>query len=445
VRVAVVGAGIAGLAAARDLAGDHDVHLFDAAPRAGGHACTVEVDDPGGRIAVDVGFIVYNRRNYPLFSRLLDELAAPTAESSMGFSVSCPRSGFEYSGERLRGLLARPANLLDPRLWGVVRGQLRFAAAGAAELAAGRDRSVADFAAAARLPDDFLRWYLQPMAGAIWSLPPGEVPAMSARSLLAFFAQHGLLDLRDRPQWRTVSGGSRGYVERLVAALPATLHLGTPVEQVRRLRGRGVELRAGGATAVFDHVVLALHSDQALRLLAEPLPREEAALRAIRYRDNEVVLHHDTRLLPRRRAAWTSWNVRADAGAGIGVTYWMNALQPLAAAGARRNWCVTLNRGDLVDPTTVAYRTRFAHPQLDAAAVAAQSEWGAISGLGGIHYAGAWWRHGFHEDGMWSGLRAAARLRASATGAWERREPGGGALAAARVPEVLAAEERGAA
>ena len=332
----------------------------------------------------------------------------------MGFSVSCPETGFEYSGERLSGLLARPANAADPRLWAVVRGQLRFARAGGDELASGRERPLADFAAAAGLPPAFLRWYLQPMAGAIWSMPPADVPAMSARTLLAFFQQHGLLDLADRPRWRTVVGGSRRYVDRLVATLPAHLHLGTPVARVRRVAG-GVELFAGGATTRFDHVVLALHSDQALGLLADPLPGEAAALAAIRYRDNDVLLHSDTALLPRRRAAGASWNVRADGGAGIGVTYWMNALQPLA--GATRTWCVTLNRTAAIDPAKIVHRARFAHPQLDAGAVAAQEGWEAVSGVGGVHYAGAWWRHGFHEDGMWSGVRAAAAVRAQARGA----------------------------
>ena len=413
-RVAVVGAGISGLAAAQALAGRAEVHLFEAAPRAGGHAHTVEVEEAGRRFPVDMGFIVYNRRNYPGFSGLLDELGVESAASSMGFSVHDPASGFEYCGGGLGGLLARRGNVVDPRLWQIAAGAWRLWRAGTAELAAGRTRTLGAFAGACRLPPAFVNLYLLPMVGAIWSMPRERALDFPAATVLAFFRQHGLLDLLHLPAWRTIRGGSRRYVEALLGQLArrgAAIHLATPAERVRRL-GEGVELRlAGGAAARFDQVVLALHSDQALALLADPTPDEAAVLGAIRYRSSELLLHDDRRLLPRRRRAWASWNVRLDEAAGIGVTYLMTRLQPLPTATP---WCVTLNRSHLVDPARVRHRASFSNPQFDAAAIAAQERWSAVSGRRGTHYCGAYWRHGFHEDGLWSGRRAAAAVLLSA-------------------------------
>lgn len=410
-RVAVVGSGIAGLMAARSLDRQADVHLFEAAPRPGGHAWTVEVEDGGARHAIDIGFIVYNRRNYPRFSALLDDLDVPTAPTSMSVSVTIPTTGFEYGAETVSGLLARRANLVDPRFWGIVAGQWRFARAGARALADGTSESVGELCRRLRLPRAFVDLYLLPMAGAIWSAPAAAMNDLPAATLLAFFRQHGLLNLLDRPPWRTVVGGSARYVDALLSRLRGTLHAGTPVRGVHREPG-GVRLATESGDARFDRVVLATHSDQALRLLAEPSAAEREILGAIRYRPNDVVLHRDRSLMPRRRGAWAAWNVRLDGGdaAGVGVTYWMNRLQPLATPS---DWCVTLNRTERIDPETIAFRTRLDHPRLDAAAVAAQARWQEIDGAGGVHYAGAYWRWGFHEDGAWSGARAAgAALRA---------------------------------
>jgi len=415
-RVAVVGAGISGLMAARELAREHEVWLFERAPQAGGHAHTVEVEEEGvGRFAVDLGFLVYNRRNYPTFSGLLDELAVETAPASMGFAVEEPASGFLLSGDRPAALVARRANLVDPRFWRVVLGQRRFAAAGARELERPSGKSLGDFAAAARLPRDFVRLYLLPMSGAIWSMPPERCLDFPAAALLAFFRNHGLLTLADRPAWRTVVGGSRRYVDALVAALAATgrvrLRCGARVEQVVRPAGGGVELLGAGERIGFDRAVLAPHADQALALLRDPSAAEREVLGAIRYRENDVVLHDDRRLLPRLERAWASWNVRLDdPRAPIGVTYLLNKLQPLPA---KRPWCVTLNRTEAIDPERIRRRVAFAHPQFDAAALAAQRRWSEISGPRDTFYAGAYWRHGFHEDGAWSGLRAAAAVMAS--------------------------------
>jgi len=406
VKIAIVGAGIAGLAAARSLSGRHELHVFDAAPRAGGHALTVEVDEAGRRFPLDMGFIVYNRRNYPGFCALLDELGVETAESSMSFSASDPATGFEYGGETLPSLLARRRNLVDPRFWGIVAGAWRFYKEGTRELEAGRRRTLEDFARASRLPRSFVDLYLRPMAGAIWSMPRERVLDFPAATLLTFFRHHGLLDLLDRPAWRTVRGGSRTYVETLAARLDATFHLGTPVRSIRRL-DPGVELTVDGAAVRFDQVILALHSDQALAALADPAPAEREVLGAIRYRASDVALHDDASLLPRRRRAWASWNVRLDEAESLGVTYLMNLLQPLPTATP---WCVTLNRTAAIDPARLRRREEMAHPQFDEAAVAAQERWEEISGRRGTHYCGAYWRYGFHEDGLWSGRRAAESI-----------------------------------
>jgi predicted NAD/FAD-binding protein len=411
-RIAVVGGGIAGLVAARELAGSgHAVTLFEREPRAGGHARTVEVDEDGRRFPVDLGFLVYNERNYPRFTRLLGELGVATAPSSMGFAVEDPASGFLLSGDRPAALFARRRNLVDPRFWRVAAGQLAFARAGRRELASGRLRPLAEFAAAARLPRDFVGLYLLPMAGAIWSMPPADVLDFPAAALVRFFDNHGLLTLTDRPAWRTVLGGSRRYVEALVSGSRFRLVCGARVAALRRPADGGVELVVDGERVGFERAVVATHADQALALLADPSPAEVEVLGAFRYRDNEVVLHDDESLLPPPRAR-ASWNVRlGDAGAGIGVTYLLNKLQPLPAA---RAWCVTLNRTGEIDPARIRHRVVFAHPQLDGAALRAQERWAEISGPRDTFYAGAAWRHGFHEDGAWSGARAAAAVHASA-------------------------------
>jgi predicted NAD/FAD-binding protein len=408
VRVAVVGAGIAGLAAARELAPHAEVHLFEAAPRAGGHAFTVEVEEAGRRFPIDLGFIVYNERNYPLFTRLLAELGVATAPSSMGFSVSDRASGIEYSGEGLATLFAAPTNALRPRFWSMLAGLRRFWRLGARALDGPEGRTLAELCDEAGLSEPFRRLFLRPMAGAIWSMPRREVDAFPARTLLRFFHQHGLLGYRGRPQWRTVAGGSRRYVEALLARLDARVHLGAPVERVERT-ATGVELRVAGERARFDEVVFACHSDTALALLADPSAAEREILGAIRYRSQEIVLHHDRTVLPRRERAWASWNVALDGADGgpIGVTYLMNRLQPLPTATP---WCVTLNRSEAIDPGKVRHRASLAHPQFDAAAIAAQERWAEISGRRHTHYAGAYWRHGFHEDGAWSGARATGPL-----------------------------------
>lgn len=413
--VAIVGGGIAGLTAARELAGQgrpgREVHLFESASSFGGHACTVDVEENGRTFPIDVGFIVYNERNYPLLTRLFAELGVDTTESSMGFSVSDTRSGIEYSGDRYAALFAAPGNALRTEFWSMLLGLRTFFRAGREALAEDRGETVAELADRVGLSEPFRRLFLRPMAGAIWSMPRRDIDTFPASTLLRFFDQHGLLAAGGRPQWRTVRGGSRTYVDALRRALarsPVVLHAASPVERVTRDSG-GVTLRTAGETLRFDEVVLACHSDTALALLGDADQREREILGAIRYAEQEVVLHCDPALLPRRRAAWASWNV-ATGGADdepIAITYWMNRLQPLPTATP---WCVTLNQTARIDPARIRTRLRFAHPQLDLAAIAAQARWHEIDGRRRTHFAGAYWRYGFHEDGAWSGVRAARAL-----------------------------------
>ncbi|MDX1650039.1 MAG: FAD-dependent oxidoreductase, partial [Myxococcota bacterium] len=375
-RIAVVGAGVSGLVCAHLLHGRHEVTVYEAQPRPGGHAHTVEIDEDGRRLAVDTGFIVYNERTYPLFTRLLARLGVATRETTMSFSVRCEASGIEYNGGSLAGLVARPANLLDPRFRRMLRQVPRFWRDARALLARPDEKvALGDFLAAGGYDEAFLALHLRPMLGAIWSTPEDRVETMPALALARFLENHGLLQVRDRPRWRVVEGGSARYVERLAAPLGDRLRAGLPVRRVLR-REDGVEVEdARGGRARFDHVVLATHAPTALRLLADPGEAERAVLGAFRTWSNEVVLHTDERLLPRRqraRAAGNAHRLGADAARGqegMAVTYWMNLLQGLEA---RRDYCVTLNRTDAIRPERILRVQRFAHPVFDGAALAAQ-------------------------------------------------------------------------
>ncbi|MCH9649293.1 MAG: FAD-dependent oxidoreductase [Deltaproteobacteria bacterium] len=412
-KLAIIGAGISGLFAARELSGRHEIEIFEAAPQAGGHAYTVEVEEEGRRFPIDMGFIVYNQRNYPYFSRMLSELRVPTTPSTMGFAVYSKLGGFQFSGEGLYGLLGHRRNLVSPRFWRLIRGILRFHRAGRQALedqdsATLSQPTLAEFCDREGISELTRKNFLAPMAGAIWSMPRRDAMNFPALSLLSFFEQHGLLSVTNQPPWRTVAGGSQSYVNALVRSLDARVHLNAAVVRVQRAPDH-VELFVNGETCYFDQVIIATHSDRALSILHQPSRSERDILRAIGYRDSEVVLHCDRRLLPSNPRVWASWNVALDKNPnqGIGVTYLMNKLQPLPSSTP---WCVTLNSGQEIDPNLIQHRVSFAHPQLDAAAIRAQQRWQEISGRQRTHYCGAYWRYGFHEDGAWSGRRAALNL-----------------------------------
>jgi predicted NAD/FAD-binding protein len=411
-RIAVVGSGIAGLVAARELdRAGHEVTIVEAADRLGGHSNTVEVETEDGAVPVDTGFIVFNDRNYPGFERLLDELDVGTQPAPMSFSVSDQRGDFEWSMTP-RGLFAKHSHLFDPRFHRMLADLVRFfrEARGlvGANGSAGSLRSFLDERAYSRY---FVERLIVPQAAAVWSADPAQMWSFPASFLAEFLDNHGALQLTGRPRWRSIRGGSQRYVEALRATFGGRVRLGRPVREVRRRPGF-VELAWRDGREAFDEVVLAVHSDQALALLAEPTGAEREVLGAIPYQRNEVVLHTDRSLLPRRRRAWASWNFHLmDAPAGrTTVTYDMTRLQSLHTD---RRFLVTLNRGEAVHPATVIRRMTYSHPVYTPSATAAQRRWAEISGVDGVHYCGAYWGWGFHEDGLASALRVSDSIAAA--------------------------------
>lgn len=402
-RIAVVGAGIAGLGTAWLLQRrGHAVTLFEAASQAGGHTATVDVSVEGHRFAVDTGFLVYNERTYPRFTALLRELGVATVASEMSFACRVDSAGVEWAGTNARTLFAQPSNVVRPAFWGMLADIVRFNRHATA-LATGDDGhwdpSLGDYLAAHRYSTAFRDWYLLPMAAAIWSSPRREILDFPVRTFAHFCHNHGLLALTDRPQWRTILGGARTYVERIVATLP-DVRLACPVMRVVRHREHAEVESAGGARERFDEVVLACHSDQARAMLADRSPTEDRLLGEIRYQPNRVVLHTDTALLPRRRRAWSAWNYLAsDQGdaAPVAVSYLINRLQPLPC---RAPVIVTLNPPFEPAPRHVLRTFEYHHPLLDGRAVSAQRSLGALQGLDRVWFAGAWLGYGFHEDGL---------------------------------------------
>ena len=408
-RIAVVGSGVAGLVAARELhdAG-HEVHLFEAGAEPGGHANTVTVVSDSGVHDVDTGFVVFNERNYPNLVRLFDELAVTSQPADMSFSVSDGPGGFEWASRPL-GLFARPANALDPRFHRMLADLLRFNRDARRLVGMNGDGpTMRGFLERRRYSSYFVERLIVPQVSAIWSADPGQLWSFPASFMAEFFARHGVLQVRDRPQWRTVTGGSRRYVDALLAPLRGRVHLGAPVRRIER-GGPFVTLRLEDASERFEEVVLAVHSDQALRLLADPSSAEREVLGAIPYQRNDTVLHTDERMLPRRRGARASWNYHlTDTPVGrTTITYDMTRLQSLAA---EERFLVTLNRSEQIDPDRIIARFDYSHPVYTREGIAAQQRWAAISGVGRTHYCGAYWRWGFHEDGAWSALRVAQRL-----------------------------------
>ncbi len=413
-RIAIIGSGIAGLTAAHLLHPVHDVHLFEADDRPGGHANTVSVTLDAKVVAADTGFLVYNERTYPRFSRLLAELGVATHESDMSFSLTDRSRGIEWRGSTLNTVFAQRRNALRPGFLAMLADVARFNRLARRLLAdpSAPSGTLADLLAQHRWSRGFLEWYLVPMGSAIWSANPTTFTDIPARTFAEFFSRHGLLSLGDQPQWRTVTGGSVRYVEALLAPLKrrGRVHLGTAVAKVRGEAGRA-EIVGEWGTAEFDHVVLAVHSDQALALLADPTPEERMALGSIGYHKNRATLHTDTRLMPTNRRAWASWNYLRQQGPTSlpTLTYHLNALQGL---DAERPILVTLNRDEEIDPALVLRRFEYAHPEIDRAAVAAQPRQLALVRQD-RSFCGAYWGYGFHEDGVNSAVSVCERLGVS--------------------------------
>jgi predicted NAD/FAD-binding protein len=411
-RIAIIGAGISGLVAAHELEPAHDITVFEANAYAGGHTNTIRVDTGGAAYDVDTGFIVYNDRNYPRFERLLARLGVATQPSEMSFSVSDEHGRFEYNGSSPNGLFATRRHLASPRFHRMIADLVRFNRAAAALLGAGDGGpSFGHWLQAQGYSRDFVDKLIVPQASAVWSADPAQLWSFPARFLAEFFANHGMLGLRDRPQWRTITGGSRRYVEALTAGWGERLRLSTPVRWIERHADHVLVAPAGGEPERFDEVVIAAHADQALRMLADASEAEREVLGAFPYQANQAVLHTDARLLPRRRRAWASWNyhlLEAPSGRTT-VTYLMNRLQSLDAT---EQLCVTLNLTERIDPAKVVRVIDYAHPVFTAAGVAAQRRHAEISGRNRTHFCGAYWGWGFHEDGVVSGLRVAGSIQA---------------------------------
>ncbi len=415
-RIAIVGGGIAGLTAAWYLSRDHQVTLFEAEPRLGGHTFTVDVQREHGDYAVDMGFIVFNDRTYPRFEALLAELGIGRQPTAMGFAVTDAETGVEYCGDGLGGFFGRRRNLLDPGHWALLRDILRFNREAPALL----DSDAGEQPLGAYLNEQgygerFRRHYILPMGGAIWSCSLAQMEAFPAKFFVRFFINHGLLALRNRPQWYVVPGGSSRYVEALRAACGARFHTATPVTGVRR-DSEGVTVQTGGDSHRFDQVVMACHSDQTLALLDDAGPRERDCLTDLRYQPNDVVLHTDTAMLPTRRRVWSSWNAllgRTDDAEPVQVTYNMNILQGFQAP---ETFCVTLNAGDRIRPETVIRREVFHHPLFTTEGLLARERLLAGNGDNRTWFCGAWCRNGFHEDGVVSALDVVEGIAARGQG-----------------------------
>ena len=410
-KIAVVGAGVAGLGAAWLLSRRHDVVVYEREDRLGGHACTVDVPTDTGVQPVDVGFIVYNKRNYPNLVALFDHLGVRTEESDMSFAVSLDQGRFEYRSS-FGGYIAQRRNLVRPSFLRMTRDILRFnrLAPLLLDRCENLDFTLGDFVEHAGLSGTFRDRYLLPMAACSWSTPLGRMLDYPAQTFARFFNNHGLLTVGAQLRWRTVSGGSRRHVERLAAAIRQRARLGTPASAVRRLP-TGVEIRdAAGHWERFDKAVLACHADHALALLADADRREHDLLGRFPYSHNEIWLHQDPSLMPRRRSVWSSWNYVADGGereGPVSVTYWMNRLQRLEGSPPL---FVSVNPQRTPNAATVHARRGFDHPMYDAAAIRAQRGLHAIQGVRDTYFCGSYCGYGFHEDALSAGLEVAEQL-----------------------------------
>ncbi len=408
-RIAVVGSGISGLASAWLLSRSHDVTLFEAAGRWGGHTDTHEIELGGRAYSVDTGFIVHNPQHYPLLTRLFEELGVATRPTTMSFSVHSEASGVEYNATSLDALFCQRRNLASPRFWGMLRDLARFYRIAPRLLEEqGAGPSLGDYLREHRFGAAFRDEHLIPMASALWSSPAQRILSFPAKFLAQFMANHHMLRIAGRPQWRVVTGGSRRYVDAMRSRWRVQERLSCPVRSLRR-DAEGVEVGLDGGPERFDQAVLACHSDQALGLLADADENERSVLSAIGYQANDTVLHTDPRLLPASKKAWAAWNayVPRDPAEGCTVSYCMNLLQGIDAPVP---FIVSLNRTDAIEPQCVLKRMRYEHPAYTAAAVAAQTRKAEIQGQRRTWFAGAYWGWGFHEDGMRSAVEVASAL-----------------------------------
>jgi uncharacterized protein len=408
-RIAVIGSGISGLSAAHRLTPKHQVTLFESASTLGGHTNTVDLTLDGISHPVDTGFLVFNERTYPNLIQLFETLEVRSATSEMSFSVSIGPHKREWAGSNLGSLFAQPSLALSPRFWLMLKDILRFNTAGTriAALSIDHPATVGDFLSANRYSQAFKNDYLLPMAAAIWSCSTEQILKFPMATFTRFCHNHGLMQITNRPQWRTVAGGARQYVQKIKQTLQ-DVRVETPVLEVKRIGG-GVQIRSPLSTEQFDAVVMACHSNQSLQLLTDASLTERSVLQRVKYQPNRAVLHTDKTQMPKRPRAWAAWNYLSDGSANpsVSVTYWLNRLQPLPF---RRPVFVTLNPLAKIDPAQVIQEFDYEHPLLDAAAIQAQRDLHEIQGQNHVWFAGAWTGYGFHEDGLRSGIAAAAEI-----------------------------------
>lgn len=406
-RIAIVGSGIAGNVVAHKLHRDHDITVFEANSYVGGHSNTQSVATDDGDLALDTGFIVFNDRTYPNFQTLLDEFDVASEPTSMSFAVHSPAKHLEYNGSTLNTLFSQRRNLLRPSFLRMIREILRFNREAPDLLNdATTNMSLDDYLRRNAYGTAFREYYLYPMGAAIWSAETATMRQMPATFFVRFFHNHGLLSIKDRPTWRVIKGGSREYVDRLVQDFRDRIRINSAVTSITRQTNHVVVNLGDAEPELFDRVFLACHSDEALKLLNNPLPLEESVLGAIPYQRNEAVLHTDRSLMPTKRRTWGAWNYKildAPGDAPVAVTYYLNRLQNLQT---ETDYFVTLNDSDNIAPKTILKRFNYSHPVFTADSVAAQSRHSDVNGLDKVYFCGAYWRNGFHEDGVVSALAA---------------------------------------
>lgn len=409
-KIAIIGTGISGLGAASMLHPHHDITVYEAEGRLGGHSRTIEIRDGQKRVPVDTGFIVFNYRNYPLLTALFDHLDVPVEKSDMSFGASIAGGWMEYSST---SMLAQKRNILRPGYWGMIRDVLRFNKQARSYIEMPNNMTLAECLDDLNMGDWFRRYYLQAMGAAIWSCSVETILRFPARTFLRFFDNHGLLSVNDHPQWYTVTGGSRQYVSRLSAPFAERIRLNTPVEKVTSRKGKLVVRDKSGDEESYDHVIFACHADQALGMIEPVWQAHQDVLGAFSYQPNRIVVHSDTSFMPRRREAWASWVYLSEGSSDnqpvVSLSYWMNNLQNLPT---RKPVIITLNPGRMPDPDLVHDEHVFSHPVFDSAAVAAQDRLEQIQGQGNMWFCGAYQRYGFHEDGLLSAWRVARKLGA---------------------------------
>jgi predicted NAD/FAD-binding protein len=404
-KIAIIGSGIAGNTLAYHLYKEHEITVFEAESHIGGHTHTHHVTHEGRNYNVDTGFIVFNDRTYPNFIALLDELKVAWQPSDMSFSVRSEKTGLEYNGTSLNTLFAQRRNFFKPSFHQMIRDILRFNKTSLELLGEGNEIKLGDYLQQGKYSQQFIDNYIIPMGAAIWSTEARQMLDFPARFFVRFFHHHGMLTVNDRPQWRTVAGGSASYVSALTEPFKHKIKLNTPIESVRRLKTSVRVKPLFGEEEKFDYVFFACHSDQALKMLSDKTQTEIDILSAIPYQENTVYLHHDVSLMPKRKLAWAAWNyhVTEQPTDRVAVTYNMNILQNLQST---EPLLVTLNHTRLINPAKVIKRLKYTHPIYTIAGAAAQARHAEISGVNRTGFAGAYWRNGFHEDGVVSALAA---------------------------------------